>query len=154
MATQSKDEKKDQPLITQGGGQKKRDQFWTIVLIAVVVLILGVIVRVKYFKEKEHPAVGSSEQVSKVYRKVTLGLQENWSDTVVHGASQTIVVWGSEGMFFRTEKQGWVEKSYQDGISGLFGGAGANKLQFRGNPGDVVEYCIYPKGESWRVCQD
>lgn len=65
MATPNKDEKKDQPQITQGGGQKKRDQFWTIVLIAVVVLILGVIIRVKYFNEKP-AATASTGQMSTV----------------------------------------------------------------------------------------
>lgn len=52
MATPSSKDDKNQPQITQGGGQKKRDQFWTVVVIAVVVLILGVIVRVKYLNEK------------------------------------------------------------------------------------------------------
>ena len=133
------------------------------VLIILVLLVVWVFVPgPKGDPSKQKQQQASSQQipvqhtisVPKVYRKVTLRLQENWSEMVEHSVSQTIAVWGPEGMFFRTEKQGWVEKSYQDGISGLFGGAGANKLQFRGNPGDVVEYCIYPKGESWRVCQD
>jgi len=94
-------------------------------------------------------------EVPKVYGKKTVTVTGDWGTKITHSSDETIVVWGFEGLMFKSLRKDWAETPYTSGTKNLFGGSGANEIQFRvANGVEAVRYCIYPVGKNWReVCQ-
>jgi hypothetical protein len=93
--------------------------------------------------------------VPTVYRKNSMTVSGDWGPVISHDSSETIAIWGFDGLLFKSRRKGWVETPYTSGTKNLFGGSGSNDIQFRTTGGvEVVKYCIYPVGQNWRqVCQ-